>query len=197
MKDHKRSYSVYKTMRVAVKRSGIENPGPTASVLLEAFLDFNGSLKADTLYNRKICVRGRYQFTDWRDELVKKDWLRFEVFEEQKKVRYSCGPKLFKYINREKISREEIATKYELQRLEEKMATKKEISHLATKKEVSQLEEKIKAQDQKLEAQDQKLDWIIEMFDPPTGEEKRVNFPTQKVKAGLLLAMTPPNHEAN
>ena len=149
MKRQKRTYLVYRTMFMAMKRNGIKYPGPTTTILLEAFIELNGQIKASSVYAKKICVKNSdFQFKDWRKELVDNDWLRYEIVNNQTVI-YSAGPKLVKYVNIEKIKREEIATK-------------KDLRNYITK-------ETFEAEMRKMRGA---IESLIEEFDPPVTEEK-------------------------
>jgi hypothetical protein len=141
----KRTFSSYQQVLMTMKRSNIKDPGVTATLLLETFVHRNGDLRATTVVHKGLCDEGK--FIDWRDDLIKKGWLCYSIGDYSK---HTAGPKLVKYINKEKLVQSEIATMADVNVVDRKVtALQEEVSHL--KKVVTQM---------------------IEEFDPPATTEK-------------------------
>jgi hypothetical protein len=123
-----RKFKSYNSLITALRRGGIKNPGTTATLFLELFIENHGKLFAAQVSEYSLCQPGR--FKEWRDDLVKKGWIAFDYREAQVRgdwERHSPGAKLLPFINKEKLARHELATRDELDIL----ATKEEL-HEAT-----------------------------------------------------------------
>ena len=144
-------YKSYKPLSEALRRNEIRYSGVTATVFLDCFLSNNGELRASYVETKGLCQVGKFKI--WRDEMIEKGWL---VYKFGQYSRHYPGPKLIKYINKEKILTGEIATTEELTKVREEMATKGELAQV--KAEVDQLKLVVKN--------------MIEEFDPPVTDEK-------------------------
>lgn len=122
----KRKYLTWNALQLALKKSGCLNHGTTATVLLEAFLENEGRLLAAQVVARGICEEGK--FREWRKDLIDKEWIKWSEVQ-MDKGRYFPGKKLVNYINKEKIASKEIATKDEVLSKNE-AATKVEVQEL-------------------------------------------------------------------
>ncbi len=144
-------YKSYKPLSEALRRNEIRYSGVTATVFLDCFLSNNGELRASYVETKGLCQVGKFKI--WRDEMIEKGWL---VYKFGQYSRHYPGPKLIKYINKEKILTGEIATTEELTKVREEMATKGELAQV--KAEVDRLKLVVKN--------------MIEEFDPPVTDEK-------------------------
>jgi hypothetical protein len=159
MKTENRSFKSYKLLSQSLSRNGVQKSGVTASTLLEAFIHLNGELKSSFVQGKGLCEPGK--FKEWREDLIKSGWLSYTFGDYS---RHSPGPKLIKYINKEKLASLEIASipdvEHIVSKAKEEMATKEELVAVKEKLEarVSLLEEAVKN--------------MIEEFDPPVTEEK-------------------------
>ena len=131
-------YTTYNALAESLKRAGFANYCKTATLMLETFVCNSGELRAGLVIERGLCKEG--EFTKWRDELIQKGWLNYTVGDYS---RHSPGPKLLKYINKEKISRDEVATMRDVKRVDDRVT----LLELALKE-------------------------MIEEFDPPVTEAK-------------------------
>lgn len=149
------SFKSYHGLLQALHRQKVMNPGIVATTLLEVFIHMNGDMKASFIQGKGLCEPGK--FTEWRENLIKKGWLSYTIGAYS---RHQPGPKLIKYINKEKSFSCELASIPDVQNLvskaREEMATKEELAQV--KERVSLLEEAVKN--------------MIEEFDPPVTEEK-------------------------
>lgn len=147
----KRRFVTYKILVDALKRDSIEKPGTTATLLLECFVNLDGEVKAKYVESKGLCLNGG--FKNWRESLISKGWLNYLIGSYSK---HSPGAKLLKYVNKEKITTQELVTTKNLEehgkkfvKQEDFEAVKEEVAHL--KKVVTQM---------------------IEEFDPPATTEK-------------------------
>lgn len=139
-----RRFSQYKNLCQSLVRSKMREPGPTATVLLESFVNGGGKIAASVLYARGICKKNSdFQFVDWRNALVREDFLKFELKEyaTHKEVVYFPGGKLLTYLNREKFESSELVNRQDLEFAMERV--------------------------------NRSLDRILEKLDPPANAEKR------------------------
>ena len=147
----KRKYRVYDSLRMALKRAKVANPGKVATLLLETFLENNGFLKADMAIEAELCEKGKFGI--WRDELQKKKFILFQY--NGPGTPHRPGSKLNDYLNKEKLASCEIVIKSDLNQF----PTKSEVDEkFATKQELEDLRKA--------------LEKMIEEFDPPYTEEK-------------------------
>ena len=145
----RRSFKTYQILSNALSRNEIKRPGVTATVLLECFIHNHGELKAAAIEGKNLCEAGKFKI--WRENLIKKGWVTYSIGEYS---RHYPGAKMIKYINKEKLSNEEIATTRELRKVEQKLEEKNK----GLEDRVSVLEEVVKN--------------MIEEFDPPVTDEK-------------------------
>lgn len=147
MSDHKRTYGVYQPLRKALTRSGFAKAGALATLLLECFFEDDGRLQSTKVIAREICEDGK--FSNWRDEMVKAGWISWS-HSQLDKGKYHPGKRLIPYINKEKMTSRELATKDEV-------ASKSELQDL--KERMSRIEETVQE--------------LKKSMEPPETEEKR------------------------
>ena len=155
MKTDNRSFKSYKLLSQSLSRNGVQKSGVTASTLLEAFIYLNGELKASFVQGKGLCEPGK--FKEWREDLIKSGWLSYTFGDYS---RHSPGPKLLKYINKEKSISSELASIPDVHHLVSKAK-----EEMATKDELTQVKERVSL----LEAA---VSDLISEFDPPVTEEK-------------------------
>ena len=139
---NQKKFSTYDALLKAIKRDEILQAGSTATLLLECFVHNHGELKASMVESRNLCEIGKFKM--WRENLIKKGWITYSIGEYS---RHYPGAKMMKYVNKEKMLSEEIATTRDLRNVEKKLEER-----------VSLLEGVVKN--------------MIEEFDPPVTEEK-------------------------
>ena len=139
------TFKCYNAISIAMKRDKIASYGVIATTLLECFLHNDGELRASLVKERKICKEG--EFTEWREALIAKGWLSYS---HGSYARHTPGPKLVKYINKEKMISQELATVRQVQIVDKKVE--------AMQEEISLLKAAVKN--------------MIEEFDPPVTDEK-------------------------
>lgn len=121
-----RRFKVYNALEVSIRRSNVNKPGATATLLLECFIEENGRLSSTKVTARGICEEGR--FSSWRDMMVKQRWIVWSA-NQADKGQYFAGKKLLSYLNKEKLesqeimTRGEVASKSEFEELKERVAT--------------------------------------------------------------------------
>jgi hypothetical protein len=121
-----RRFKVYQSLLLALKRAGVGSHGCTATLLLETFLEDNGRLQASKVVSRRICEEGA--FSNWRNDMIRNGWLVWSS-NQTDKGQYFAGKKLIPYLNKEKISsrelatRDEVASKSEFEELKERVST--------------------------------------------------------------------------
>ena len=103
----------YKALVQRILNDNIKYPGKVATLLLETFLRHEGQLKASTVYNKGICNAG--DFKAWRNYLITKNWL---CYVEGQYSTHKPGSRLIRYVNKELVSIEPVATKKDLDKLE-------------------------------------------------------------------------------
>ena len=150
----RRKYKVYDSLRMALRRSKVENPGKVATLLLETFLERNGHLKADMVVEAKLCDKGK--FSIWRDNLQKKKFIYFHY--EGPGTPHRPGPKLNEYLNREKLTSSEIVVRSDLNQFPRK-------DEVPTKQEFQDMKERIEALEKAMKIE-------IQKNDPPYTDEK-------------------------
>jgi hypothetical protein len=111
------------TLTKTLSRDKIELPGKNASYLLDVFVKNGGKIFADELKpkdkeknpkGRGIIDGSRKSFSVWLEKMEQKHWIIKENGPDYKYTRYYAGPKLVDFVNKEKISVKEIATKQEI-----------------------------------------------------------------------------------
>jgi hypothetical protein len=146
-------FAVYQSLLLALKRAKINEAGATATLLLECFIESGGELKASAVETRELCPIGKFKV--WRDELIAKGWLTYSIGSYS---HHSPGPKLLKYINKEKSTTFELATTDELRAVDKK--------HDKTKADL----------EARLSKAEKAISELIELIDPPGSEEKIQGF---------------------
>ena len=142
---NQKKFSTYGAILKALKRDEVFLAGSTATLLLECFVHNHGELKASMVEGRGCCELGKFKI--WRESLIKKGWITYSIGEYS---RHYPGAKMIKYVNKEKLSKEEVATTKELRKVDKKVE--------AMQEEISLLKAAVKN--------------MIEEFDPPVTEEK-------------------------
>ena len=154
-KKRERKYKNYNALEIALRKSQTQYAGATATLLLECFLEDNGRLQASKVVARGICEEG--SFSNWRNEMLKNGWLVWSQ-NQTDKGQYFAGKKLISYINKEKLSsreivtRDEVASKNEVESLKERMNRIEEVvQELKKSMEPPDTEEKRKARERAAE----------------------------------------------
>ena len=150
-----RKFMTYNALQLALRKECVSNHGSVARILLECFLEDGGRLQASKVIARGICEEGRFSL--WRDELVKNNWLVWTV-NQADKGQYYAGKKLLAYINKEKMSSKEIATKDDV---------------VATRDEVADLRSQLNSHEKRLAKIDEAVQELRLAVEPPETEEKR------------------------
>lgn len=150
-----RKFSVYKALAEALRRAQVDSSGAVATLLLECFLEDNGRLQASKAIARRVCEEG--SFSNWRNDMIKKGWLVWSQSQTDK-GQYFAGKKLISYVNKEKISskeivtRDEAASKNEVENLKERMNRIEEVvQELKKAMEPPETDEKKKARERAAE----------------------------------------------
>ena len=149
---------MYTLLAKSLARAGIENSGTLANLLLETFVCNSGELHAGLAVERGLCKEGA--FAKWRNDLIHKGWIMWTAGNYS---RHEPGAKLVKYINKEKLTKREIATMRDVHGLSDKLAQTRE--EMATKEELAKVREEVRDLKQVV------TDMIAE-FDPPVTQEK-------------------------
>ena len=131
MPDNKRQFKMYKLLCQALRRDKIAHPGASSNFLLETFVLNNGTLTSKMVANRKLCEDGKFKI--WRDHLSGLGWI--QGWRPGDYSRHFPGPKLIKYVNKEKASLFEIASVQDVEEsiiklkaeLQVEMASKEEV----------------------------------------------------------------------
>jgi hypothetical protein len=161
-----KTYSSYHALRLALRRDGyIKKTGSIATLLLDTFLDpaRERAMNSTEVYDLGLAVdRSENNFTAWRSNLCKKGWLKHSVTSEtgsflHNNNRYRPGPKLVKYITREKLALKEIAS------VEDVMVLTKD---LASNEELNSLKETVGSMERDMSR-------ILNIIDPPDDPHKR------------------------
>lgn len=149
-KDKGRKFTTYNALMLAMRRAKVPMFGAHATLLLETFTELDGRLLASTVYARGLC--DEKQFRDWRKNLVDKGWLIWNENQNDKGV-YFPGKKLMPYINKELLSREQVATRSSVEKVREDLSQQKaDRSELdATRKELIATKSKLEETSSKLE----------------------------------------------
>ncbi len=151
-----KNFKTYHGLLQALERQKVRNPGITATTLLECFLTLSGELKASFVEGKGLCELGKFKI--WRDEMIAKGWLCYTLGEYSK---HKPGAKLLKYINKEKMITDEIATTRELYKVEKKLEETK-----------STLEEKNKSLESRVSLLERTVENLVKTYDPPVTDEK-------------------------
>lgn len=106
-----RRFATYNALEKILRRAQVSSSGAVATLLLECFMEDGGRLQASKVVSRNICEEGCFHV--WRDEMVKGRWLAWSI-NQADKGQYHPGKRLVPYINKEKISSKEIATRDEI-----------------------------------------------------------------------------------
>jgi|GEM_PF-3335533 len=109
-----RKFSTYNSLQLVFSRAKFQLSGVLATLLLEMFIEHDGRMLASTVYARGLCEEKK--FREWRKNLIDKGWLIWSESQEDRGVYYP-GKKLLPYINKEKISQKEIATRESIEKL--------------------------------------------------------------------------------
>jgi thymidylate synthase len=157
-----RKYRCYKLLSQALDRDGVKYPGKVATLLLDTFINGNRKIYRQDLETREILTKTE-SFLTWRTEITQRHWLIFE--QQEKHSIYSPGPKLLKFLNKEKLGSKEVATIDDLLKVNNE---NKEILQTKTVATVDQLEE-LRAE---LEKYKHGLRVAIERWNPPHDEDK-------------------------
>jgi hypothetical protein len=153
---NQKKFSTYNMLSMALKRDQVVNYGATTTLLLECFVCNGGELKAGMVESRGLCKEK--QFKIWREELIKKGWINYTLGDYS---RHTPGNKLIKYINREKLSHDEVATTRELYRVSRKIDETR-----------TSLEEKNKELEERVSLLEKTVADVINEYDPPATKEK-------------------------
>jgi hypothetical protein len=122
--DQSRKFKNWNALQLALKRAGVSSHGSIATLLLETFLEDNGRLQASKVVARGICEEG--SFSNWRNDMIRIGWLVWSS-NQADKGQYFAGKKLISYLNKEKffskeiLTRDEAASKSEVEDLKERM----------------------------------------------------------------------------
>jgi hypothetical protein len=167
-----RKFINYESLRMALTRSDIQDPGTTAHLLLELFLESGGKLYAQNVVNRCLCKGGK--FKEWRDEMVKKGWLEFRYDDARKNNNFSQhypGKKLLNYINKEKILTKELVTSDQIIPKED-IATKADLDRKADKSELEETRRQLEATHRKMQEIAAAVRELQEAMLPPDSPQK-------------------------
>ena len=152
-------YKSYKPLSEALRRNEIRYSGVTATVFLDCFLSNNGELRASYVETKGLCQVGKFKI--WRDEMIEKGWL---VYKFGQYSRHYPGPKLIKYINKEKVFSSELASIPD----DEKIVSKA-TEGLASTQDLDSRFAQVQAEVDQLK---RVVKNMIEEFDPPVTDEK-------------------------
>ena len=111
MPSKKRKYDTYPALMMSLKRSKVVSHGACATLLLDSFIENSGRILASQVVARGVCKEG--EFKAWRKSMCEKGWLQWSA-NQPDLGQYHPGKKLIKYLNREKLENEEIATVREM-----------------------------------------------------------------------------------
>ncbi len=152
---------VYESLLQALRRNDSNKPGELARFYLNIFLQPNREFKADDVYAAGLTREGQ-NFNQWREEQRKLGWLNVHCLTVggHPHWKQEPGKKLCKYINRAKMLSGEIASRQEVDELQD------QIDVLRGQVELMPIiEERVK----NLEAI---LNLLIAKYDPPVSAEK-------------------------
>lgn len=145
-----RTYKCYQRLSKALARDKFKNPGKLSTLFLDTFVHDDGKILQKKLHAKGFALD--MTMDQWRSPFIAKGWLIFERGD--KYQRHFPGPKLFAYINEEKISSMEMATTKDVHSGDEEIM-----------KEVKKLSEEFSAMKKMLGE-------IIAEKDPPWTEDK-------------------------
>lgn len=166
-----RRFKTYNALMLALRKGGVTNHGSTATLLLETFLEDNGRLQAAKVVSRGLCEEGA--FSNWRNDMVKNGWLIWSQ-NQADKGQYFAGKKLVSYLNKEKLSSKEIATRDEV----------------ATKDEVQDLRAQLHTHEERLARIEVVVQELRRAMEPPETDEKR----KERERAAERLALLSKAH---
>jgi hypothetical protein len=165
-----RKFSQYLALSSALRRAKVPNYGACATLLLECFLEDAGRLQASKVIARNVCEDSC--FSQWRNEMIKGGWLIWNL-NQHDKGQYFSGKKLIPYLNKEKFSSKEIATRDEVVATrDEVVATRDEV--VATRDEVADLRFQLNLHEKRLAKIDEAVQELRLAVEPPETEEKRM-----------------------
>lgn len=179
-------YSVYNAVSKKLKADEIEAEGVVAGILLDTFLERNGVLKAADVYGKKSKARkgepGKpligdevgISFKAWRKRLVDLGWIIYDEDYAKRTRRFSdhkAGPKLIKYINKERLHQAEIATMDDIREIRVEKADRSEIAEIW----------------QRLKALENMLNAVLKEYDPPVTAEKFAEYAADPQKMMRLI----------
>ena len=148
-------YTQWDNLRKALKNNKIEPNGKIATILMDCFIRLDGKLRIASFHDKGLCQKSG-EFYEMRKKLKSKGWLEFDNDANGKLIRYYPGKKLIKYINREKTTQFELATKDEIGAL----AANVELKDLALKGQIDKLNERMSMAEKAILA-------LINKYDPP------------------------------
>jgi len=149
------AYTQWDNLRKALKNSKVGPNGKIATILMDCFIKLDGKLRVPLFRDKGLCQKSG-EFYEMRKKLKDKGWLEFDTDANGKLIRYYPGKKLIKYINREKASQFELATKDEIGAL----AANVELKDLALKGEIEKLNDRMSRAEKAIFA-------LINKYDPP------------------------------
>lgn len=156
---NQKKFKSYRSLLEAMRREEIRLPGVTTTLLLECFLHNCGELRASLAIERELCKEG--EFTEWRKNMIAKGWLMYKPGDYS---RHYPGPKLIKYINKEKAFSSELASIPDVEKI-----VSKATEGLASTQDLDSRFAQVQAEVDQLKLVVKNM---IEEFDPPVTEEK-------------------------
>lgn len=106
----KYKYNQYQNLMMKLKYDGIYKPGTTAKFLLSRMIEHSGKIHSEQVAEFKILPAGM-NFTQWRDHLCGLGYLvHIQTNSEWRSTMYQPGEKLRKYINKEIINQNNVAS---------------------------------------------------------------------------------------
>lgn len=159
---------VGENLRSVLAYRKFKHPGKLAAFLLDAFVYERGRIKAERAVAEGFCGEGEFR-SKFQEKLIREGLV---TWHHDDGAYHKCGPTLLKYLNLAKALVEEMASRIEVEEVEV---------------EVASLKDDFKRLEAKVQSHEEKLEWIIELLDPPSDEEKIRSFPSPKIKAKLKL----------
>lgn len=147
----RRKFNQGMALRMALQRQSVPNSGATATLLLETFIENDGRLLASSVYSRDLCQEN--QFREWRKMLIEKGWIVWSESQNDKGV-YFAGKKLVPYINKERLSQKEVATRESVEKVRDDLTAQQKVDRSeleATKVELQKTKSKLDETSSKLE----------------------------------------------
>lgn len=132
----------------------IAKPGKVAGLLIEAFLDHGGDIKAATVENKGLCEKNG--FTKWREPLIAKGWLRYD---HGSYSRHLPGTLLLKHLNKYNSENSFLATKEDVDRVDH------EVNRID--QNVGHHDTQIESIQKKLAEHEEMIKHIANIIDPP------------------------------